>query len=126
VISAAAKDAGIAERIRKMMASKPIIVAGRISFKQLGALLERASVVVANDTGPMHVAVAIGARTIALFGPTSPMLTGPYGKGDYRVISRNNFCEIPCYNVACADNICMSAIKVEDVLDEVRRMLEKR
>ncbi|MBU1038567.1 MAG: hypothetical protein KJ994_05895, partial [Candidatus Omnitrophica bacterium] len=73
----------------------------------------------------MHMAVAVGADTIALFGPTSAGLTGPYGKGRYRVISRNESCEVPCYDVTCTDNACMSAIKVEDVLGEAEAMLRK-
>ena len=116
VLSAGAKDWRIIEDIKSVMAAPPVITAGNTNLKQLGALLERADLVVANDTGPMHMAVAVGAKTIALFGPTSARITGPYGKGDYHVISGNRSCEVPCYDVTCADNICMSAIKVEDVL----------
>ena len=125
VLSASGKDLKLAEDIKSVMASNPVITAGKTDLKQLGALLERASLVVANDTGPMHMAVALGAKTIALFGPTSARLTGPYGKGDYKVISGNGSCEVPCYYIGCADNACMSAIKVEDVLNEANEALAK-
>lgn len=125
VLSASGKDLKLAEDIKSVMASNPVITAGKTDLKQLGALLERASLVVANDTGPMHMAVALGAKTIALFGPTSARLTGPYGKGDYKVISGNGSCEVPCYDIGCADNACMSAIKVEDVLNEANEALAK-
>ena len=118
LISGAKKDVGLAEETSGMMAIKPIISCGRTSLKELGALLERANLVIANDTGPMHMAIAKRAKTIALFGPTSPQVTGPYGDGDYRVISKYEECEIPCYDFTCHDNKCMQAIRVEDVLRE--------
>ena len=125
VLAAAKKDTLLAEEIENMMKAPAVIAAGRTSLKELGALLERASLVIANDTGPMHIAVAVGAKTIALFGPTSPAITGPYGKGEYAVISRHEKCEVPCYDVTCTDNACMQAITVEDVLKAATEMLGK-
>ncbi len=122
-IAGAEKDIKLAEHMKAMMINPPIIAAGKTTLKQLGALMERADLVIANDTGPMHIAIAMKARTIALFGPTSPKITGPYGEGEYRVISKNEDCEIPCYDVTCTDNRCMAAIKVEDVLEEAEAML---
>ena len=104
----------------------PIITAGKTTLKQLGALFTRSDLVIANDTGPMHLAVAMKTGTIALFGPTSPALTGPYGEGLYKVISKNDICDIPCYDITCTDSRCMAAIKVEDVLKEASDMLEAR
>ncbi len=126
VISGAKKDSGLAEDIRNIMKAKPVVTCGKTNLKQLGALLERADLVVANDTGPMHLAVAMRTRTIALFGPTSPHITGPYGKGDYKVIFKNDKCDVPCYDFSCADNRCMADIKVEDVFKEAEGMLPKK
>lgn len=123
VISGAIKDVGLADEIKRLMKNEPIVTCGRTSLKGLAALLERADLVVANDTGPMHIAVAMKARVIALFGPTSPKITGPYGRGNYKVISRNDSCDIPCYDFSCNDNRCMAAISVEDVLREAETML---
>jgi lipopolysaccharide heptosyltransferase II len=122
VISGAKKDVRLAEDIKNLMKTKPIITAGKTNLKQLGALFERASLVVANDTGPMHLAVAMKAKTIALFGPTSSALTGPYGNGNYKVITKNDTCDIPCYDFTCTDNRCMAAIKVEDVVREAESL----
>ena len=124
VISGAAKDVRLAGDIKEMMKNKPVISCGKTKLKELGALLERAALVVANDTGPMHLAVAMKAKTIALFGPTSSEITGPYGNGSYRVISKNEECAVPCYDVTCAANRCMDAISVEDVLAEAVALLE--
>lgn len=123
VISGAKKDLSLAEDIKTIMGNKPVITCGRTTLKQLGAIFERASLAVANDTGPMHMAVAMKTKTIALFGPTDPRLTGPYGAGNYRVIAKNSTCEVPCYDVTCADNACMAAITVEDVLEAARQAL---
>jgi len=122
-IAGAKKDCPLAEAIRKMMRREPVITCGRTTLKELGALVERSVLVIANDTGPMHMAVAMRSKVIALFGPTSPAITGPYGKGEYRVISKHDECEIPCYDFTCSDNRCMAAITVEDVLKEAEELL---
>jgi len=124
VIAGANKDIGLAEMIRGVMKNGPIILCGKTTLKGLGALLERADLVIANDTGPMHMAVAMKTRVIALFGPTSAKITGPYGKGDYRVICRQEICKIPCYRIDCGFNRCMDAISVEDVVTEAETMLK--
>ncbi|MDO8535491.1 MAG: lipopolysaccharide heptosyltransferase II [Candidatus Omnitrophota bacterium] len=124
VLSGAEKDSALVKDIKLMMKSSPVISCGRTTLKELGALLERANLVVANDSGPMHLAVAMKTNVIALFGPTSPKLTGPYGKGNYRVIWKTEGCEVPCYDVTCTDNICMAAITVEDVFKEAQNFLK--
>jgi lipopolysaccharide heptosyltransferase II len=123
VISGAAKDTELAGRISSAAKQKPVVCCGKTPLKTLGALLERADIVIANDTGPMHIAVAVGSRVIALFGPTSPELTGPYGLGTYKVIWKNTACETPCYDVTCSENACMALIEPEEVFEEAKRML---
>ena len=141
VLSGAKKDAVLVEEIRGMMKSSPVVSCGLTTLKELGALLERADLVVANDSGPMHLAVAMKSNVIALFGPTSPGLTGPYGKGNYRVIWKTKDCdpsagsgshpealegcEVPCYDVTCIDNRCMKLITVEEVFKESEEMLKQ-
>jgi lipopolysaccharide heptosyltransferase II len=128
VISGSGKDEALAGDVKRMMKSPAIVTAGRTTLRGLGALLERANLVVANDSGPMHMAVAMKTRTIALFGPTSPELTGPYGDGKYSVLvgrsgSKDAGCQVPCYDLACGSNDCMAGITVADVFEKARRML---
>ena len=131
VLSGAKKDAVLVEEIRFMMKSVPVISCGLTTLKELGALLERADLVVANDSGPMHLAVAMKSNVIALFGPTSPGLTGPYGNGNYKVIWKTEErspelaegCDVPCYDVTCIDNRCMALITAEDVFKEAEKIL---
>lgn len=125
IISGAAKEVRLAEEIKNMMKYAPVIICGKTTLKQLAVIFEKARLVIANDTGTMHLAVAMKARTIALFGPTSPKITGPYGEGDYRIIFKNEACDVPCYDVACKDNRCMAAIKVEDVVKEAEEALKQ-
>ncbi|MBL7157883.1 MAG: lipopolysaccharide heptosyltransferase II [Candidatus Omnitrophica bacterium] len=121
----AEKDAKIAARIKNKMKEKFIIFSGKTSLLELGALTERADFVISGDSGPMHIACAMKSNVIALFGPTSPALTGPYGNGNYRVIQHDTDCEIPCYDLTCNDYRCMDAIKVSDVLHVFEEMYAK-
>lgn len=126
IITGAKKDVGLAEDIERMMKHKPINISGMTSLKELGAIFEKSALVVANDTGSMHLAVAMKGKVIALFGPTSPQLTGPYGKGNYRVIFNNKSCEVPCYDVTCEENSCMKMISVQEVQKVAEEMLSGR
>ncbi|MBI4335283.1 MAG: lipopolysaccharide heptosyltransferase II [Candidatus Omnitrophica bacterium] len=123
VITGAAKDLGLTEDISSRMAARPVVACGRTSLKELASIFALADLVIANDSGPMHIAVSQGADTIALFGPTSPNITGPIGRGRYIVLKEDTGCEIPCYNFSCAEYKCMEAIKVEDVVAAARKLL---
>jgi heptosyltransferase-1 len=78
--------------------------------------------VISADSGPLHIAMAMNARTISLFGPTSVEKTGPMGHGPHSVLRpRELACKVPCYETECPDNLCMKAISVEQVCEEVER-----
>jgi ADP-heptose:LPS heptosyltransferase len=125
-ICGAKKDIGLAGEIASLMSVPPIIACGRTTLGQLGAVFERANLVVANDTGPMHIASAVGADVIALFGPTSARITGPRGRGRSVVISADVSCDVPCYDHTCKDYRCMSAITVEEVFCAAEKILIKK
>lgn len=125
IITGSANDAALAESIGAGLVERPIIACGKTSLKELGALLERCNLFISADSGPMHIAVSLGVPTIALFGPTSPEITGPIGKGKVKVIQKDVGCEIPCYKVDCQDSRCMKAINTEDVLEAVREIINK-
>ncbi len=76
---------------RKMLsytqASHPVDITGRTSLGELAGVFSGASFVVSADSGPMHIASGVGARVMAIFGPTDPKLTGPRGTGDTIVLS---------------------------------------
>jgi len=121
-LSGAEKDTKLAGRIKEKVKGDVALLSGRTNLKQFGALAERADFVISGDSGPMHIAVAMKSKVIALFGPTSPALTGPYGSAPYRVIQKSVGCEVPCYDLTCGNYRCMSAITADDVLAVFKEM----
>jgi heptosyltransferase-2 len=103
-----------------------VMAAGRLSFGEFLALLERADVLLSNDTGPLHFAVALGIRTVSLWGPVPPETYGPL-TGEHRVHSARVYCS-PCLHWAdeppCAGaNVCMQQIDWRAVARDVAELL---
>lgn len=98
-------------------------LAGRTSLRELCAALRACRVVLTNDTGPMHVAAAVGARLVALFGSTSTELTGPGLPGDPRhQLLRGEAPCAPCFLRECPiDFRCMNSLTVGLVVEAVER-----
>lgn len=115
-------DAPVIDDIINKMGSKDGItnLAGRTSLKELAYLYSRCSVLVCTDTGPMHIAASMGCRVVALFGPTAPLRTGPYGSG-HKVIRSGMDCS-PCFKKECDNTACMKNITVNEVIDAVRNL----
>jgi len=79
--------------------ARPLDCTGRTGLGELLALLGRSAVLLTNDSGPMHLAAAAGVPTVALFGPTDPDLTGPYGAG--HTVLRGSCPQAPCFQRNC-------------------------
>lgn len=90
-----------------------INLAGRTSLKELGGLYDLAAAVISSDSGPMHIASALGTRTIGLFGPSNPERTGPWNHLS-EVIRSKGDCS-PCGKRRCRRNDCMNEIAPEEV-----------
>ncbi len=103
----------------------PIIdVVGALPLGSLPALLSKAAVMVTNDSGPMHVAAAVGTPVVALFGPTSAGRTGPYG-AHHTVLTHEVPCR-PCFSRVCRHTVhmeCLQRLAPEQVLEAVRHGL---
>src|SRR5687767_12430410 len=119
--SIAAGGPGDAELARRIPGAFDLT--GKTNLRQLVALLERAAVVVANDSGPMHIAAALGRPLVTPYGPTSPVRTGPYGRMD-TVIRLDIPCS-PCFSRRCSHQSCLQWLTPEAVLREVARQLER-
>jgi heptosyltransferase-2 len=121
---------GAAERERAGAVCAPlgpdgINVAGETTVAQLAALAARCAVFVSNDTGPMHLAAAVGTPVVALFGPTSFRRTGPWGP-THRIVCAPVPCS-PCYRRECdRGEGCMAAIPVERVREAVEQLLREK
>ena len=96
-------------------------LAGLTTLRQLVAVLERASLVVANDTGPMHIAAALGRPLVTVFGPTDPARTGPYDRPD-SVVRLDLPCS-PCFSRRCVHQTCLQSLCVEPVLAAAAQQL---
>ncbi|MDD4980294.1 MAG: lipopolysaccharide heptosyltransferase II [Candidatus Omnitrophica bacterium] len=121
IITGAPQDLSLASSIKALMQEKPVIASGALNLKQLGALFKRLDLFISADTGPLHIANSVGTkRIIALFGPTSPEITGPFPLYNATVIFKDIGCKIPCYNVRCQDNRCMKAITPEEAIEKVK------
>ncbi len=96
-------------------------LAGRTSLRELCALLKACRLLLTNDTGPMHLAAALGTSVVAPFGSTSPELTGPGLPGDdrHRLLLGAAPCA-PCFRRECPiDFRCMTSVTVEHVVEAV-------
>jgi len=122
------EDIALAAQVCSLAATEPAPanLAGRLSFDELGALLQRAQFFVGNDTGAMHLAVAVGTPTVAIFGPSDPRQYGPYGPA-HRYVWKPAECA-PClqrggWNAGCRDSRCIEGVTVDDVWAETVKVL---
>ena len=99
-------------------------VAPPTSLKELAALMSRCRLVVANDSGPMHIAAAVGTPTVGIFGPTQWRLQGPYGN-QHGVAYRKGLSCLGCNRLSCETNICMQALEVDEVMEVVENVVRK-
>jgi heptosyltransferase II len=117
-------DAVLAHRIESAIPSPPSAIynlAGKTTLRELMALLKICRVLLSNDTGPMHIAAALGTPVVAPFGSTSPELTGPGLPDDprHRLLVSDAPCS-PCFLRECPiDFRCMNGISVERVVEAV-------
>lgn len=113
--------------VLSIMKTKAIDLTGETSPGMLPWLLRKATLLVTNDSGPMHVAAAVRTPVVSMFGPTSERRTGPYGSG-HTVLSAPVSCR-PCFSRRCHHAVqleCLTAISPEQVLQAVRDHLAAR
>jgi heptosyltransferase-1 len=121
VIVGSGSDEVIADEIVVLSGGKAISLAGKTDLKELIEIMRKARFVVSNDSGPMHIAAALGVPVFATFGPTDPLRTGPYGKG-HTIIKADVSCS-PCFRKKCDDMNCMKRLSVEKVYKEIQSRL---
>jgi heptosyltransferase-2 len=129
VIIGGPQQAGAGNRIAAALGGDcAISLAGQTTLRGLCRLLARCRALLTNDSGPMHLAAALGTPVVAIFGSTEPALTGPTAAGDGpHVILRHQPLCSPCFLRECPiDFRCMKSVTVEEVVDAVRRVLKSR
>lgn len=113
-------NAAIAQGVRD---PRVVNLSGATPLELLPAVLSRMQLLVTNDTGTMHMAIAVDTPTLSLFVPTEDWGVGPIQRPDlHRVIKKQRTCD-PCLTKACRAPFCMSQITVDEVLSTARAML---
>lgn len=112
-------------QLRRLTRCRPIDLAGGTSLPQLVALLRKASVLITNDSGPMHLSAAVGTPVVAIFGPTDPGKTGPYGSG-HVVLKKDVDCSSCSRDCCTKGSACLTAIGVDEVCHAVEAQMEAR
>ncbi len=120
VLTGGPEDRTRSEEIAGLVTFPVVNLCGQTTLLELRDVLYHSLLVVSCDTGPMHLSVALGKKTVALFGPSDPKRTGPF-RGD--VIYKTSECA-PCNRRRCKEPFCMDLIKAEDVLTKIESVIE--
>jgi lipopolysaccharide heptosyltransferase II len=128
VLTGALNDLPLVENVMRHTHERAVNLAGKTSLTQLAALLQRADLLITGDSGPMHIAAALGTPLIAIHGPTDPALSGPISP--LATVLRSTIWCSPCYNaIGPADcrfhtTQCMKNILPAQVLNVVHKKLK--
>ncbi|MBS0604891.1 MAG: lipopolysaccharide heptosyltransferase II [Verrucomicrobia bacterium] len=113
--------ANLVKEICAGLPSRVVNLAGMTSLRELSSLISACDVILTNDSGPMHIADALGTPIVALFGSTSEIVTGPYRSGT--LIHKHVECS-PCYQRTCPiDFRCMKRIEADEVYEAIIKIL---
>ncbi len=120
------RDRPTAEALASQLPGPTLVTGGRYPLVTVAALLRRARLLVANDSGPLHLGLALGVPSIALIGADHPARIGPYcvdwGTWLYK---KDEVCpEARCLNRKCPDNRCMQVITVAEVVNKITEWWE--
>jgi lipopolysaccharide heptosyltransferase II len=131
VLFGSAGEAGMIKELAAGFEKNVRVAAGRTSVKEAAAIIERCNLLVCNDSGLMHVAVAVGTPVVAIYGPTDFRRTAPLGER-HKVIRHELPCS-PCFKLegdasvqSCSHHDCLMTITPAEVLGAVRGLLEER
>jgi ADP-heptose:LPS heptosyltransferase len=128
LIISGTNDRPQAEAIAARLAGPTLVTGGRYPLLTVAALLSQARLLVANDSGPLHMGLALGVPAIALLGADDPRRVGPYDL-DWGIAlhKRQEVCaQEPCLLKKCPQNLCMEAISVSEVVEVIKTWWEPR
>ncbi|MBN2251895.1 MAG: glycosyltransferase family 9 protein [Candidatus Altiarchaeota archaeon] len=116
---------GLNDEINRLAGGCLINLSGNLSLTEIAGILKRSALIVGNDSGLMHLASAVGTKTVVLYGSTDPGHSKPLGLAESVQVLENDFCEPCTVNKAnCPHNYkCMDAISVETVLSIIQKSI---
>jgi len=116
-------DEADAQTILAKLKPTPLIIP-KTNFGRLAGFIEKCNLIIANDSGPMHVAAALGIPTLGIFGPTDPQAHHPYSKNSSFVIHSELDC-IMCTKLTCPFNHeCMLELPTEKIVEELKTLIQ--
>ena len=122
-----ASEDELGRTVATKMRRTPVNLVGQTTVGQSLALLAKCNLVIVNDGGPLHMAVAAGAKTISLFGPVDENVYGPFPREGHSVVTKRIACR-PCYRhfrrASCDHFSCIRQIGIEEVFQQVEKALE--
>jgi lipopolysaccharide heptosyltransferase II len=118
----------IAEVILHAMANKPIDLVGKTGLDILPAVIKNCNLLITNDGGPMHMAAALGIKSVSVFGPVSELVYGPYPASSEHIVLKTDIECRPCYknfrlSICDRDKECLKQVSVEAVFDAAVKLL---
>jgi lipopolysaccharide heptosyltransferase II len=121
-------ERAIADIITSAMKNKPIDWVGKTALEEFAAAINCVDILITNDGGPLHIAVALGKKTISIFGPVDDKVYGPYPAGQKHIVIKKELSCRPCYNnfrfQGCINNRrCLSDITVDEVFAAAKGLL---
>jgi len=123
IIFGGPEDIELANEISNLMNKRSVILAGKTDLDELAALISQCNLFITNDSGSMHISVAVKTPVIGIFGSTSPTWTRPLGHKDL-IVKKDIACS-PCFKRVCKYGTyeCLKSITVDDVLREVEKII---
>ncbi len=133
VLTGSKSELPIARAVAGAMRSTPLVLTGATTVNELAAVLARCDLVLSGDSGPLHMAVALGRPTVSVYGPTDPGISGPYPRpGQTAIVLRTGIGCSPCYNALSTaecpygNTACMHHLTVDRMDRAVRHVLRAR
>jgi len=123
VIIGSGPEGPLVKKVAGLMRNRPVIAVG-LPLNHLSGIIARMNILVCNNSGPLHIAAALGIPTVSTMGPTDPWLWRPSGENQ-SVIRKELACS-PCNKAVCRLHRCMELITVDEVSEKVRDLLMKR
>ncbi|MBN2225201.1 MAG: lipopolysaccharide heptosyltransferase II [Deltaproteobacteria bacterium] len=123
VIMGGQMDRGIEAEVAGFMKSGPIRAAGATTIRRLISLINRCTLFITNDSGPMHIAAALSAPVVAVFGPTNPDTTSPMGRA--AVVWHEFECSRCLLRTCPIDHRCMESVTADEVYDAAIKLLSE-
>lgn len=118
----------ISQKMLDTLGSRVVDLVGKTSLSELIGIINGLDILITNDGGPLHIAVALGIKTVSIFGPVDEIVYGPYPLSDKHIVMKSSLDCRPCYQKfrlprCVKERECITSITVEEVFDAVRRQV---